>query len=131
MPKKGLKSKKKYKLNKFKVNKFKIKGKQSAKLKRRLSKQNNLRKRLKQRLTNKDLLRIKQEYTDKQIKNAINSVETTEGVYSRKAALSLMLLGTMMGLTKKTKKNSKKKSNIKPSKFKANTTSLLYLMPGK
>ena len=118
MSKKGLKSQKKYK----------VKGKQSTKLQLRLSKQNNLRKRLRQRLTNKDLLRIKQEYTDKQIKNAINSVETTEGVYSRKAALSLMLLGTMMGLTKK---NSKKKSNIKPSKFKANTTSLLYLMPGK
>ena len=121
MPKKGIKTSKK---------KYKVKGKQSAKLQRRLSKQNNLRKRLKQRLTNKDLLRIKQEYTNRQIKNAINSVETTEGVYSRKAALSLMLLGTMMGLTKKTKK-TKKKSNIKPSKFKANTTSLLYLMPGK
>lgn len=129
MAKKGIKSsKKKYKLNKFKVNKSKIKGKQTAKLQRRLSKQNNLRKRLKQRLTNKDLLRIKQEYTDRQIKNAINSVETTEGVYSRKAALSLMLLGTIMGLTKK---NSKKKSKNKRPNFKPNTTSLLYLLPGK
>ena len=119
MPKKGIKSSKK---------KYKVKGKQATKLQRRLSKQNNLRKRLKQRLTNKDLLRIKQEYTDRQIKNAINSVETTEGVYSRKAALSLMLLGTMMGLTKK---KSKKKSKNKRPNFKPNTTSLLYLLPRK
>ena len=97
---------------------LKIGNKSSSKFIRKMNKQNNLRKRLKQRLTNKELLKIREQYTDKQIKNAIESIETMEGVYSRKSALSLILLGTMLGLTKKKSKRSqtKKKSKNKPKK---------------
>ena len=123
--------------------KFKIGNKLEAKLIRKMTKQNNLRKRLQQKLTNKELLKIREQYTDKQIKNAIESIETMEGVYSRKSALSLILLGTMLGLTKKKSKRrqTKKKSKNKPKKknyemnnkqeYRGNTTGLLYLLPGK
>ena len=123
--------------------KLKIGNKSSSKLIRKMTKQNNLRKRLQQKLTNKELLRIRKQYSDKQIKNAIESIEAMEGVYSRKTALSFILLGTMLGLTKKKSKRKqiKKKSKNKPKKknyemnnkqeYKGNTTGLLYLLPGK